>query len=88
MVKCSIIHLYLYGILKRSVENGNIILLKDIHAMMKWFIKFPKKYHNTILKEMVCLGLLKRRDRETYEIITIINKNYQAPSDGYGEPLW
>ena len=85
-MKCSIIHLYLYGMLKREVGGGNIIHISKIHPIIKWSIRIPRKYQREIIKEMIDYGLLKKIGRDNYEIITVKIKT--PPCDSLGEPLW
>ena len=72
--------------LKRAVGNGNIIHIKQIHPVLKWIIRLPRQYQYDILKEMIELGLLKRLNRDEFELVSIRIK--KAPIDYHGEPLW
>jgi hypothetical protein len=83
-MKVSIVHIYVYGILKRKV-NGNIISSKEIKPIIRWWIRIPKKYHNDFLKEMESCNLIKRLGRDNYEILSC---SFKAPCDSLGFPLW
>jgi len=85
-MKSSIIHIYLYGLLKREVNGGNRIHISKIHPIIKWSIRVPRKYQFEVIKELVELGLLKKLDRDNYEIQSVQIKN--PPIDSLGEPLW
>ena len=85
-MKKSIIHIYLYGMLKREVGNGNLIHISKIHPIIKWAIRLPRKYQYEVIRELVEYGFLKKIGRDNYEILTI-NMKY-PPSDSLGEPLW
>lgn len=81
----SVVHLYLYGMLKREVGGGNLIHISKIHPVIKWAIRLPRKYQIEIIREMVQCGLLKKLGRDNYEIITLRCKPL---CDSLGEPLW
>ena len=81
----SVIHLYLYGMLKREIRNGNIIHISQINPVIKWAIRVPRKYQIQVIKEMVECGLMKKVGRDNYELITIKAKPL---CDSLGEPLW
>jgi len=81
----SIIHLYIYGMLRRAVNGGNIIHISQIHPVVKWIIRVPKKYQLEIIKELIACGYLKKRSRDDFEIAPIVCKPL---SDSLGEPLW
>ena len=85
-MKNSIIHVYLYGLLKREVNGGNQIHISKIHPIVKWAIRVPRKYQFEVIKELVELRLLKKLDRDNYEILTVRIKH--APLDSLGDPLW
>lgn len=84
-MKYSIVHIYLYGLLKREVCGGNLIHISKIHPIVKWVIRLPRKYQRDIIHELVDCGLLKKIDRDNYEIITC---RLRAPVDSLGSPLW
>lgn len=71
--------------MKRAVRNGNVIGVRDMKAIIKFHIRIPKRYQNSMIKELIELELLKRLGRDNYEIITITRK---APIDSLEEPLW
>lgn len=81
----SVIHLYLYGMFKREINNGNIIHISKMNPVIKWAIRVPRKYQIEIIKEMVDCGLLKKLSRDNYELITTRTKTLY---DSLGEPLW
>ena len=85
-MKISIVHVYLYGMIKREVKGGNIIHISKIHPIINWFIRLPKKCQAEIIQELIDTGLLKKIGRDTYEIQTIRIK--RPPYDSLGEPLW
>lgn len=83
---CSIIHIYLCGMLKRKIGDGTIIATNEIHPILKWHIRMPRKYQKNIIKELCELGLLKRLSREHFEIVEEAIK--KPLYDSLGEPLW
>ena len=84
-MRTSIVHVYLYGLIKREVNGKNSIHISRIHPIIKLAIRLPRKYQTEIIKELVELELLKKIDRDNYELIGRI-KN--PPYDSLGEPLW
>jgi hypothetical protein len=90
MKRCSIIHVYLYGILKREIKGinggGNIIHIKQINPIIKWYVRLPRKYQYDVIREMLDLGLLKRLGRDNFELVSV--SKYKPPIDSLGEPLW
>ena len=82
----SIIHIYLYGLIKREAGGGNIIHISKVHPIIKWYIRLPKKYLTDITREMIELGLLKKINRDKFEIMNIHRR--LPPTDYMGEPLW
>ena len=84
-MKSSIIHLYLYGRIKREVNGATTIHISRIHPIIKWVIRLPKKYHTDIVKELIDCGLLKKLDRDNYMIVDI---NRAPLCDSLGDPLW
>lgn len=85
-MKTSIIHIYLYGMLKREVNGGNLIHISKIHPIIKWAVRLPRKYQFEVIKELVEFGLLKKIGRDNYEILTVRIKT--PPIDSLGNPLW
>ena len=85
-MKASIIHIYLYGMIKREANGGNIIHISKIHPVIKWAIRLPRKYQIEVIKELVDCGYLKKIGRDNYEILTVNIKN--PPCDSLGDPLW
>jgi len=85
-MKQSVIHIYLYGLFKREAKGGNLIHISKVSPIIKWVIRLPKKYQKEIIKELIQCGLLKKKDRDTYEIVTCRIKN--PPYDSLGNPLW
>ena len=85
-MKQSVIHIYLYGLLKREARGGNFIHISKIHPIVKWAIRLPRKYQREIINELVQCDLLRKKDRDNYELITCKIKN--PPSDSLGNPLW
>jgi len=83
--KTSIVHIYVYGMIKRKVGGGNLIRIGDIHPIVKWCIRLPRKYQFEFIKELVDTNLLKKISRDNYEILPRYAK---APTDSLGEPLW
>jgi len=84
-MKQSVIHIYLYGLLKREVRGGNCIHISKIHPIIKWVIRVPRKYQRDVINELIEIGLLKKKDRDNYELVTC---KIKAPSDSLGNPLW
>lgn len=84
-MKHSVIHLYVYGLLKREVQGGNVIHISKIHPIVKWAVRVPRKIQKTFIKELVCYGLLKKIDRDTYTLMAIRNNPL---CDSLGKPLW
>ena len=82
----SIIHIYLYGLIKREAGGGNIIHISKVHPIIRWYIRIPRKYQMDILKEIVELGLLRRINSDKLEIMNIYKRI--PPTDYMGEPLW
>ena len=85
MNKCSLIHIYIYGMLKRKVKGGNIIKISEIMPIIKWCVRMPNRYRRDIIKEMCEFGLLKKLSRDNYEILNVRNK---PMIDSLGHPLW
>ena len=85
-MKNSIIHIYLYGMLRRSSNGSKIIHISKIHPIVKWAIRLPHKYQVEIINELVECGLLKKRGRDNYEFSITDIEN--PPCDSLGEPLW
>ncbi len=83
-MKYSIIHLYLYGRIKKGSDN-DIITLSKMKPIIKWIVRLPHKYHNEIISELVACGFLKKITRDDYKIINI---NKSPLCDSVGEPLW
>lgn len=83
--KYSIIHVYLYGMLKREINGGNRIHISKVHPIIRWAIRVPKKYQIEILNELVECKLLKKIDRDNYEILYV---KVKPPIDSLGDPLW
>jgi hypothetical protein len=81
----SIIHLYLYGMLKREVDGGNLIHISKIHPVIKWAVRLPHKYRVEIIKEMCDFGFLKKVGRDNYELLCV---RIRPLSDSLGDPLW
>lgn len=81
----SIIHFYLYGMLKRKMRGGNIIHISQINPIIRWTIRIPKKYMLDIIDELIECNLIKKLKKDNYEIITI---NRNPLRDSLGEPLW
>jgi len=85
-MKYSVIHIYLYGLFKREIRGGNLIHISKMHPIIKWVIRLPRKYQRDIIAELVEVGLIKKIDRDNYEIVTC--KIKRPPVDSRGEPLW
>lgn len=82
----SIVHIYIYGLIKREVGEGNIIHISKVHPIIRWHIRLPRKYQMDVLEEMVELGLLKKINRDKFEIMNIHKR--VPPTDCMGDPLW
>lgn len=85
-MKTSIVHVYIYGMLKRKVNGGNIIQLGEIHPIIKWCVRLPRKYQKIIINEMIEAGLMKKVGRDNYELHSCLRR--KAPLDSLGNPLW
>jgi len=85
MKELSVVHLYIYGLLKRETGGGNMIHISKVHPIIKWAIRVPRKIQKDFLTELVTVGLLKRKGRDTFELITIKRKPL---CDSLGNPLW
>ena len=86
MADNSIVHAYLYGMIKREVKGGNLVHISQIHPIIKWCIRIPRKYQLEVIRELVALGFLKKIGRDNYEISTI--KIRKPLCDSLGDPLW
>jgi hypothetical protein len=90
--KVSIVHIYLYGMLKREGNGSRVIHISRIHPIVKWLVRVPRKYQVDIIKELVELGFLKKVDRDNYEIVSpsrcLSNSYNRPPIDSLGFPLW
>lgn len=86
MKQNSVIHSYLYGMLKRESKGSITIHISQIHPIVKWYIRMPKKIQVETIQELVECGYLKKISRDNYELINIENK--KALCDSLGEPLW
>jgi len=71
--------------IKRVVKGGNIIHISKIHPIIRWAIRVPRKYQTEIIKELTNLHLLRKIDRDNYEILSC---RHESPIDSLGEPLW
>lgn len=80
-----IVYRYVYGLLKREVGNGNLIHISKIHSIVKWVIRFPRRYQREVIADLIDCGLLKRLDRDNYEILTC---RIKPPCDSLGDPLF
>jgi hypothetical protein len=84
-LKVSVLHLYLYGMFRKKIDGGNIIRLREMTPIMKWCMRIPKRYHPEIIKEMIQMNLLKRNNRDHYELLFCSKKPL---IDSLGNPLW
>jgi hypothetical protein len=92
-MKKSIIHVYIYGCIRggkipgvpKPIHIGTIIERKRIEAIIGFYTQIPKKYYKTLVKEMVELRMLKRLNRDKFEILQL-RKN--PLTDSRGNPLW
>jgi hypothetical protein len=85
MRNVSIIHIYVYGMIKRRMKGGNIIHISEIYPVIKGCIRIPRKYQRELIKELTKFEFLKRLGRDNYEILS---KEIDPPVDSLGEPLW
>ena len=89
VLKTSIVHVYIYGLIKRELKGRNIAHISTIHPIIRWFLRFPKKCQFDFIEELVECGFLKKKGRDTYEIMTLPNHiKCRPPYDSLGEPLW
>jgi hypothetical protein len=97
-LKYSVIHLYLYGRIKKEIlkdlstttafENRecDVINISRINPIIKWVVRLPSKYQKEIIRELIECGFLKRLGRDKYKIMKL--ENISPLSDSCGEPLW
>jgi len=83
--KIPITHLIIYGELIRKGKGCRILSVSEIHPIIKWRIRIPRKYQFIIITELIQFGLLKKVGRDNYEIL---NCPYKSPVDSLGEPFW
>lgn len=84
-MKYSIIHLYIYGRIKKEAKNSDIITISRINPIIKWVVRIPHKYQKYIVNELIREGFLERINLEEYKIKDI---NKAPLYDSLGEPLW
>lgn len=83
--KRPILHLYLYGLLKK--EYGEIIISRmQIRGKIGSMTRIPSKYRYRIIQEMVAFGLLKKLNRDSYILIPEVSN--KSPIDSLDNPLW
>jgi len=82
----SITHIYVYGKIKKLVNNGNIVTIDLIHRMINETIRLSKVCKHEFLNEMIKCGLLKKICRNKFELVTI--PDLKKPLDSYNNPLW
>jgi len=84
-MKYSIIHLYLYGRIKKEANGEKVLKIAKINPIIKWTVRLPHKYQQEVLKELVECGFVKRIKRDDYQILDI----KKSPlCDSLGDPLW
>jgi len=81
----SIIHLYLYGQFRKHNNYNNVIHAIKLKAVLKWYVRVPKEFHNRILEEMIAEKLLNRVNRDTYTLLPV---DCKCVHDSKGNPLW
>lgn len=95
-MKSSIVHTYIYGMLKREV-NGNIIHISQIKPIVRWIVRIPHKSQMEVINELVEFGYMKKISRDCYELSSIANEREFIISgeivktkicDSLGNPLW
>lgn len=84
-MKGSVIHLYLYGMIRRKCKNNRVIHISKIRPIVKWTTRLPEKYRMQIVQELVECGFLRKLTRDDYEIV---HHNITPLSDSIGRPLW
>ena len=85
----SVVHLYIYGQLKRELlksKSGNCLHVSKINAIVKWFVRLPRRYHLNIIDELVEHRCLKKLNRDNYEVLPI--NTSLSLQDSLGNPLW
>jgi len=77
-------HNYIYGLIRRE-SNGGFIHISQIHPVIKWYIRLPKKYQHDFIQELITFELLKKVGRDNFEVLPL---NHSPPIDSHGNPLW
>ena len=85
MTSISLIHIYIYGMLKRKAKGCSVISIGEIMPIVKWCVRIPNRYRRDIINELCEYGLLKKLNRDSYEFLKIKNK---PMIDSLGHPLW
>jgi hypothetical protein len=81
------IYLYLYGLIRRRNKiEGSVIHISDINTIIKSSLRMSRKVQKDVPDELVKMKLLKRIDRDHFEIISIPSKFKLL--DCRGDPLW
>jgi hypothetical protein len=78
---------YVYCMLKKELKGSNIIHISKIYPIVRWWIRLPRKYNLEIIKEMEEYGLLRKINRDEYEILPI-SKSQIHLTNYLGDPLW
>jgi len=85
IIKNSRTHIQLYGLIRRDANGSRIVHISKIHPIIKSTVRIPRKYQKEIIDELVEAGLLRKIDRDNYEILSTTIK---PPLDSLGEYLW
>ena len=85
IIKNSKTHIIVYGLIRRDAGGSRIIHISKIHPIIKSTVRIPRKYQKEIIDELVESGLLRKIDRDNYEILST---TIDPPFDSLGERLW
>lgn len=85
-MKISIVHIYVCGMMKKKQKHREIIHISEIYPIVNFHIRIPRKYKKQFIKELVDYGLLKKLNRDNYQIQNIHLK--KSLCDSFGNPLW
>ena len=78
-------HGFTYGKFRQKFR-GNIISRNELLKIINWYYhRFPKYIQLEILNEMEKATLIKKINRDNYEIF---RKDVKKYNDFYGMPLW
>ena len=79
----SVAHRFVYDTIRAKIK-GNISDRKRILEILRWIVRMPGPHQEDFLKEMVRIGMLKRINRDRYEILRY---NTRRSKDFYGNEI-